>query len=544
MVHLTAVQSSITAQGAAKVFVDTIFRLHGMPSELISDRDPRFTAAFWQSVFKRLGTRLKMSTSDHPQTDGQTERVNRVLEEILRAYAHAFQHSWSDHLSLAEFAMNNSVHASTSHTPFYVNGLRHPRVPSLLGGQTAKLTGEETPALIAQASFDAAKPRKAQRARAARLYAPEAFASGMSKLRMNLSTSGSTLNTVEPEPSSESAYAADPFPDAPLLVDKRTDLQLEDPIGSKSVFTDNLVSEVQCDGSTPTQTESEDSHLSGESDAGWQSSALHADEFVYEREAVVRFVRDSIAGAVDRQKLNADRVGRKNQLIFKIGDLVLLSTTNLPMHAVTQRGSNKLLPKYIGPFTVLSVKGDAYTLDIPSAMRLHPTFYVGRLRPYHSYGEHVSHEGAGYQLPSTPQGAADSLEGNYQDGAPHQTVDRVSPLRTRSHSSFHSSPRSGAEVQANSEGRIPPATLAIEENTSIYPPPPPPLTDSQGNQRWIVEKLLDKRVQKVGKRTAAAYLVRWRGYPPSSDSWEPESTLLSDVPDLVTDYNRQHDRHT
>uniref|UniRef100_A0AAV1V7R5 Integrase catalytic domain-containing protein n=1 Tax=Peronospora matthiolae TaxID=2874970 RepID=A0AAV1V7R5_9STRA len=72
-----------------------------------------------------------MSSSDHPESDGQTKRANRVLEEILRGYVHFFK-SWSEFLPMVEFAMNNSVHASTTHTPFYVNGLRHPRVPTLL----------------------------------------------------------------------------------------------------------------------------------------------------------------------------------------------------------------------------------------------------------------------------------------------------------------------------------------------------------------------------------------------------------------------------
>uniref|UniRef100_A0AAV1USR2 Integrase catalytic domain-containing protein n=1 Tax=Peronospora matthiolae TaxID=2874970 RepID=A0AAV1USR2_9STRA len=131
MVHLVAVPASITASGCACVFIDTIFRLHGLPRELVSDRDPRFTADFWRSVFKSLGTRLKMSTSDHPESDGQTERANRVLEEILRGYVHSFK-SWSEFLPMVEFAINNSVHASTTHMPFNVNGLRHPRVPTLL----------------------------------------------------------------------------------------------------------------------------------------------------------------------------------------------------------------------------------------------------------------------------------------------------------------------------------------------------------------------------------------------------------------------------
>ena len=83
MVHLVAVPESIAANGCARVFIDTIIRLHWLPRELVSDRDPRFTADFWRSVFKTLVTRLQMSSSDHPKSDGQTERANRVLEEIL-----------------------------------------------------------------------------------------------------------------------------------------------------------------------------------------------------------------------------------------------------------------------------------------------------------------------------------------------------------------------------------------------------------------------------------------------------------------------------
>ncbi|KAF1336587.1 Pol protein, partial [Globisporangium splendens] len=135
MVHLSAVPASVTAKQTAQIFLDSVFRLHGMPTEIVSDRDPRFTAAFWQELFRLLGTQLKMSTADHPQADGQTERVNRTLEDILRSYAHSFTH-WNECLPLAEFAINNSVHVSTGHTPFYVNALRHPRVPSILGGMS------------------------------------------------------------------------------------------------------------------------------------------------------------------------------------------------------------------------------------------------------------------------------------------------------------------------------------------------------------------------------------------------------------------------
>ena len=83
IVHLAAVPELVTANGCARVFIDTVFRLHGLLRELLSDRDPRFTAAFWRFIFRTLGTRLKMFTFEHPETDGQMERANRVLEEIL-----------------------------------------------------------------------------------------------------------------------------------------------------------------------------------------------------------------------------------------------------------------------------------------------------------------------------------------------------------------------------------------------------------------------------------------------------------------------------
>ena len=82
-------------------------------------------------MFRSLGTRLTMSTSDHLENDGQIERVNRVLEEIHRGYVQSIT-DWREFLPMVEFAINNYVHASTTHTPFFVNGLRHLRLPTHL----------------------------------------------------------------------------------------------------------------------------------------------------------------------------------------------------------------------------------------------------------------------------------------------------------------------------------------------------------------------------------------------------------------------------
>ncbi|KAG3000096.1 hypothetical protein PC121_g20222 [Phytophthora cactorum] len=155
MVHLASVPDTVTGEHAARLFVDGVFRHHGLPETFVSNRDTRFTAAFWQTLFQLLGTRLHMSNADHPQTDGQTERVNRVLEDTLRSVCAATPRTWSERLPVAEFALNNAVHASTGFTPFYLNEMRHPRVPlTLRGGTESSILsgGEARKALSSQVS--------------------------------------------------------------------------------------------------------------------------------------------------------------------------------------------------------------------------------------------------------------------------------------------------------------------------------------------------------------------------------------------------------
>jgi hypothetical protein len=148
MVHLTPVHATVTAEESAAIFVDIAFRHHALPLDIVSDREPRFTLAFWTRLFQLLGTRLRMSTAAHPETDGQTERANRVVEDMLRSYTNA---SWSEFLPMVEFALNNSVHASTGLTLFYVNNARHPRVPASLAvasptaARDSQSGGGETP---------------------------------------------------------------------------------------------------------------------------------------------------------------------------------------------------------------------------------------------------------------------------------------------------------------------------------------------------------------------------------------------------------------
>lgn len=123
------VTTDVTAQQLAQVFYRAVFRYHGSPVTLISDRDPKFTSDFWRAWHKRLGTRLNMSTSRHPQTDGQTERANQTVEDMIRAYVSPYHDDWDEHLIAVEFAYNDSVNASTGYTPFYLNYGQHPLTP-------------------------------------------------------------------------------------------------------------------------------------------------------------------------------------------------------------------------------------------------------------------------------------------------------------------------------------------------------------------------------------------------------------------------------
>lgn len=119
-VHLAPVDTSITAPQLARVFVDTVVKHHGVPEIIVSDRDPRFVSDFWGSLFRLLGTQLNISTAFHPQTDGQTERTNRQLEQVLRHYVNAQHTNWDELLAIAEFSINSHVSAATGFTPFFL----------------------------------------------------------------------------------------------------------------------------------------------------------------------------------------------------------------------------------------------------------------------------------------------------------------------------------------------------------------------------------------------------------------------------------------
>jgi len=118
MAHFIPALVTDTAVDSAKRFFQSVFRLHGLPLDIVSDRDPKFTGNFWRALTEFLGIKLSMSTAYHPQSDGQTERTNRTLEQFLRHYVNFAQDNWDEFLTPAEFAYNNAVHTSIGMSPF------------------------------------------------------------------------------------------------------------------------------------------------------------------------------------------------------------------------------------------------------------------------------------------------------------------------------------------------------------------------------------------------------------------------------------------
>ena len=128
MVKYIPVQKTINAVELAELFMEQIVTQFGLPDGIVSDRGSVFTSEFWSSVCYHLSVRRRLSTAFHPQTDGQTERQNQVLEHYLRCYSNADQNNWAKILPLAEFAYNNSTHSATGQPPFFLMYGYHPKM--------------------------------------------------------------------------------------------------------------------------------------------------------------------------------------------------------------------------------------------------------------------------------------------------------------------------------------------------------------------------------------------------------------------------------
>jgi hypothetical protein len=156
--HYLPVRTNYGGEKLAQLYVDNIVKLHGVPSRIVSDRGTQFTSRFWKGLHNAMGTKLDFSSAYHPQTIGQTERVNQIMEDMLRACVLTYGKDWEQSLPYAEFSYNNSYQASLGMSPFealYGRKCRTPLMWSEVGERT--LVG---PDLIKEAEDKVAEIRE------------------------------------------------------------------------------------------------------------------------------------------------------------------------------------------------------------------------------------------------------------------------------------------------------------------------------------------------------------------------------------------------
>ncbi|KAE9018761.1 hypothetical protein PR002_g13008 [Phytophthora rubi] len=314
---------------------------------------------------------------------------------------------------------NNAEHASTGLTPLLANNARHPRVPALIA------VGHPT--------------------------APRGSTLGGDEGDVNDMTSAAhedvTLNAVTRSKTKKALVTPDTVASPLVAWTART---LIDPGNAGVPVAANFAPKIPA---RPVDNAA-------------------VSEFVLQRQSIARFVRDALQDAVDKQKENADKRGRKNMATFETGDQVLLSTDGIRSSAVTNLGASKLAPRFIGPFRVMKVNGEAYTLDTPTSLQLHPMFYVGRLKKYHAA-----------TIPSTtnppaPERRAKAAH-DAQSAAPRAPSESAQPGSSPppSERPLHDSYRS-------------PSRLGPPKRTSYRREPPPPIVDSAGDTHWIVDHIV------------------------------------------------------
>jgi hypothetical protein len=179
--HFVPLLHPFTAQQVAQSFLDNIYRLHGMPTTIVSDRDRIFTSTFWRELFSLAHVKLSMSSAYHPQSDGQTERVNQCLETYLRCFVHSCPKQWIRWLPLAEYWYNTAFHTSLQRSPFEVLYGRSPRhfglSPSMLSSVPevdSMLTSRSTMIAVVQQHLHRAQQRikrQADKRRSERTFA-------------------------------------------------------------------------------------------------------------------------------------------------------------------------------------------------------------------------------------------------------------------------------------------------------------------------------------------------------------------------------------
>jgi hypothetical protein len=330
MARLVPCHDTTTAEQFADLFLDAVFRSHGMPQQLVSDRDTRFTSEFWAGLTRRLGISRAMSTAFHPQTDGQTERVNRLVEDMLRHFIDPAQSNWARLLPLVEFAYNDSYHEATHAIPFVLNYGKRPALPLdwILRGEG------EAVAPVAPVAPVVAVTTRAQR---------------------QLEAVGVSNAAAEQEPpAGDASDGSDTESDAP--------------------------GEVAADAAEAAES------ANPQTTAHRAAAQARADALAAEIRNVVAKARKWVHAAQRRYKEGEDK--HRVDVQYEVGEEVMLSTMNLSMK---MQGTSKLLPRFIGPFKVTKRIGTvAYRLDLPPELKIHNVFHVSLLKQYKPGGRKAS----------------------------------------------------------------------------------------------------------------------------------------------------------
>ena len=497
MVRLAPVRDQVNAVDTARIFMDSVFRHHGLPETLVSDRDPRFTSQVWRAIFDMLGTKLSMSTADHPQSDGQTERANRVVEDILRSVAADNPTRWSEMLPLVEFSINNAVHASTGFTPFYVNHMRNPRIPLTLIGQSREVSTSDGGSHNFERMLANVAPKSVRQQVQAMLgtrlaimrRVRDAMANAQDKQKEQADKNGRK---------NKDRYAKG---DLVLLNAKNLPLDRVNAVGSSKLrpryvgpFKVLHVNGRSCTLQLPPTLQTHPTFYVGmlkpyrPADDGDHSGDPHRSD----HRPPDGTPRSTSSEGVTRGA-GSDRSTRESA-----NDLQSTERTDGSAAARTD-AARSLMPKTSTPGRP---RGRASTGSTPAsadARRTQPA--IGS--------------------PSSRRGSEDSRS---RLGRP-PNAEHVAPVATTARATRDAASRPG-------RGPDRPSAAGADER---HHRAPPPLRDSHGNQFYHVESLLKQR----GEGLRRELLVKWRGYPTASNSWESRASMVADVPGLVEEFDQR-----
>jgi RNase H-like domain found in reverse transcriptase/Reverse transcriptase (RNA-dependent DNA polymerase)/Integrase zinc binding domain/Integrase core domain len=289
MVRIIPCTENVGSKETAELFLRYVFKDHGMPLQFITDRGTQFTSSFFKELCRLLGTNQNFSTADHPETDGQTERMNRVVEEVLRHYVTYELTDWDLYIHFCEFAINNSYNESTKSTPFYLNYGRNPRLPL-------------TPTNLEDPDD---------------LFSP--------------------VTTLQPE----------------MTLADYVQMKLQTPLLSADMLLTTVCLQVA-------------------------STVPAAQELAQQLHFRVQRAKSALQTARSRMRTFANRT--RQAVKFNPQEFVLLNCKRLHF---PERDTNKLKPKWIGPFQIIQTVGkSAYKLKLPPTMKIHNVFHVNLLKKW------------------------------------------------------------------------------------------------------------------------------------------------------------------